>query len=279
MFRALRLSAPANAIGPRAIAHIAYEMARCLRDDPEIDNATLIARVDWILQLLGREPSLLSDERQRGLIAECLLLTQILAAGRDAGIGVSSVLERWWGPAGGRRDFAASGVAIEVKSTAQNARMHHIGSLEQLTPSSPDEELYLFSIGIKTDPASSRTLPVYVADVEAQLVDSSGRTDISALESFRMKLESAGYHRDFEGVYRSGPGHQPNAALGPGVFRVSDLDILTISSFKKDQLPAMVRQVSYQLEILADPLNDQQTSALLAQLVLAPAIGYPRGGV
>ena len=142
VFGALRLTAPASPHGAQAIAYIAFELGRRLEEDPTIDNVSLLARVEWILQLLGTEPAVLSGERQRGLVAELLLLRRLLQIARTNNLRPQVVLDRWWGPAGGKRDFAARGIAIEVKSTALNVRNHHIASIDQLEPLSAGEQAF-----------------------------------------------------------------------------------------------------------------------------------------
>ena len=84
--------------------------ARSIESDPDTDNGTLLAGAYWILSVLGIETSVLSGERQRGLVAELLLLRRLLQLGRDHSIGSQVILDRWWGPVGGKRDFAAVGI-------------------------------------------------------------------------------------------------------------------------------------------------------------------------
>ena len=199
VFKALRITAPQEPYGNEAMAVIAYEICRIIESDPDTDNGTLLAGVYWILKVLGIETSMLSGERQRGLVAELLLLRRLLQLGREHSVGSQVVLDRWWGPVGGKRDFAAVGISIEVKSTALNTRTHHIASIDQLEPMSPEEQVYVYSVGIKSEPTVDRKLPTYVADCVSAIADTSGRALVgTAVHSFYQKLESTGYLPDSE---------------------------------------------------------------------------------
>ena len=273
VFKALKVTAPHEPYGNEALAVIAYEICRSIESDPDTDNATLLAGAYWILSVLGIETSALSGERQRGLVAELLLLRRLLQLGREHSIGSQAILDRWWGPVGGKRDFAAVGISVEVKSTALNTRTHHIASIDQLDPMSPGEQVYVYSVGIKSDPTVDRKLPTYVADCTSAIVDTPGNSVAeTAVHSFYEKLESVGYLTQFEDIYRSTPGMMPNPLLPPKLFRASDLDGVKLSSFKGNKLPSMVTAVSYQINISAPPLGDGDVDTLLLSLITSPSL-------
>ena len=272
IFGALRLVAPTTSYGVRAITYIAYELSRRLEDDPGIDNASLLASIHWIMQLLGTEPTVLSSERQRGLVAELLLLRRLLQLGRQNGVGPQSVLDRWWGPTGGKRDFAATGVAIEVKSTALNVRSHHISSIDQLEPLSDGEHVYLYSMGIKSEPTFERKLPTYIHDVVEEMVTPSGRRDTSAIDGLKTKLASIGYDSQLDNLYESLPGLLPNPMLPPLLFHVDALDRIRLSSFRAGRLPSMVTAVSYQLEASGEHLSVSDTESALLGFLQSPPL-------
>ena len=60
VFKALRITAPQEPHGNEALAVIAYEVARIIESEPDADNGTLLAGVNWILKVLGIEASVLS---------------------------------------------------------------------------------------------------------------------------------------------------------------------------------------------------------------------------
>ena len=273
VFKALRVTAPQEPHGNEALAIIAYEIGRIIESEPDTDNGTLLAGVNWILKVLGIETSVLSGERQRGLVAELLLLRRLLQLGREHGVGSQVVLDRWWGPVGDKRDFAAVGISIEVKSTALNTRTHHIASIDQLDPMSPGEQVYVYSVGIKSEPTVDRKLPTYVADCVSVMADTPGRAVVgTAVHSFYQKLESAGYLPRFGDLYRSEPGIMPNPLLLPKLFHTSDLDRVRMSSFKGDRLPSMVTAISYEINISAPPLGERDVDAALLSLITSPGL-------
>ena len=273
VFTALRVTAPQEPYGSEALAVIAYELARIIESEPDTDNGTLLAGVNWILKVLGVEASVLSVERQRGLVAELLLLRRLLQLAREHSIGPAVILDRWWGPVGGKRDFGAVGISIEVKSTALNTRTHHIASIDQLDPMSPGEQVYVYSVGIKSEPTVDRKLPTYVADCVSVIDEALGDAVVSsAVYSFHQKLESAGYLPRFGNLYRSEPGVMPNPLLPPKLYRASDLDRVRMSSFKGNRLPAMVTAVSYEINISAPPLGERDVDAALLTLVTSPSL-------
>lgn len=272
LFKAVRVTASNDQHGNQAIAFIAYEISRTVDSEPDVDNATLLGKVNWILKLLGVETSMLSSQRQRGLVAECLLLRRLFQIGRVNGIAPLTVIDRWWGPIGGKRDFAAAGITIEVKSTASNTRTHHVASIDQLEPLSAGEEGYLYSIGIKSEPTAHRKLPIYLADVANEIVDTDGEPVPEVISEFYRKLVSVGYDRQSEHIYASEPGILPNSTLPPKLFHVDDIDRVRLSSFKGDQLPSMVTAVSYEINITASPLSEQDMDAALLSLLVAPSI-------
>jgi hypothetical protein len=166
-------------------------------------------------------------------------------------------LERW---VDGKRDFAAEGISIEVKTTAQNTRMHHIVSITQLEPTSVGEIVYLYSIGIKAEFLHDRKLTTYIDDVIRFLLTAEGKPDTQVQARFFAKLEGRGYHEAHRALYDVGPGLMINGALPARLYRVTDLDYLRIASFKDEKLPSMVRGIDYDLELpdgLAQGVDEQ----------------------
>lgn len=257
-FESLQVAAPLELLGgAKALAHIVYEMASFLHKDPSATNEELFLAVGWVLGLLGAQKDVLTLDAQLGLAGECRLLRELLQLGLKEGVGVATVLERW---VDGKRDFAAQGTSIEVKTTAQNTRMHHIVSISQLDPTAVGETVYLYSLGIKAELLHDRKLTTYVDDVVRLLLTAKGKPDSQARARFFEKLGAHGYHEEHRGLYDVGPGLMINGALPARLYRASDLDYLRIGSFKNDVLPSMVRNVGYDLELpdgLAQGVDEQ----------------------
>lgn len=257
-FQSLQMAAPPESLGGvNALAHIVYEMASFLRKNPNASNEELFLAVRWVLGLLGTEKDVLTLDAQLGLAGECRLLRELLNLGLEEGVGSATVIERW---VDGKRDFAAQGISIEVKTTAQSTRMHHIGSITQLEPTTPGEIVYLYSLGIRAELLHDRKLTTYVDDVARFLLTPQGEPDLYARARFFEKLEARGYHEAQRPLYEVGPGLMISAALPPRLFRAADLDYLRVGSFKNDVLPSMVRTVGYDLELpdgLAGNVDEQ----------------------
>src|SRR5439155_5020125 len=116
-------------------------------------------------------------------------------------------------------------------------------------------------------------LPHFVADVEEQLIDQDGRSDLDAVQRFRGQLAGYGFDPRHEAFYLSAPGFlKPH--LAPTLFRETDLDRLRLTSFINGSLPSMVASVSYVLDIKADPIPDSETDLILKTLLTQPAAGY-----
>lgn len=265
-FPALKLSSPNPDHGNRAIAHVAYEIARRLRVDPNASNAGLVEEVGWILGLLTSAEHLMSPESQKGLIGELIMLRKLVTTAIDMGLPRSEALLRWWGWDGAKRDFAAEGVAIEVKTTSLPSRRHYVGSLDQLEPQG-NEGLYVLSLGVRLDPSAPRKLP----DIIRELRDLLG-AEQHAVELFDEAIRQYGYDPALESQYRSLPGVL-NFHLAPRFFRGEDLDRLRPTSFKNDALPSMVSQVMYILDITAPELPQDEETRLLATVLSRPALG------
>lgn len=272
-FSALRLTCQNEFHGNRVLSHIAYELSRRLHDNPALDNESLFREIEWVLLLLGANDGILTEERQRGLVGECTFLRRLLIQGRKIGVPATAVLGRWWGHHTAKRDFAATGIAVEVKTTSSNSRQHHISSIEQLDAQATTEEVYLFSFGVKSDPSAPKKLTDYVADVEAQLLTMDGKLDDEALAKFRSQLSGYGYDRAQERQYAAAPGYlKPH--LAGALFRDSDLRRLRYSSFVDGKLPSMVTAVSYVVNVTSDPLSDEETEEVLRRLLTATTVSF-----
>jgi putative PD-(D/E)XK family protein DUF4420 len=264
--KALRIVANKGASGGRVIAHIAYEIAWRLAQVPKPGNEDLINDVRWLLALFGERSIPLGQERQKGLVGECLFLRMLLRRAIERKIPAMAVLSCWAGADQAKRDFYARKIAVEAKATSSVTRLHHISSLDQLFPQEPDEEVYLFSVGIRQDPTAPRKLTHFIGDVEALLVDRSGKPNSEAVESFRDQLARVGFNwADCELYERDAGFLAPH--LPAAVFRLRDLRTLSLTDFVDQKLPDTVRSVSYSLEVVGSPMTDGELAELCDRLV------------
>jgi hypothetical protein len=89
---------------------------------------------------LLRQVTLLSPERQLGLVGELWLLGSLVAR-----LGAADALVAWTGPTSAAHDFRFGDLEIEVKSTSGERRVHLISSDTQLM-ASQGCRLYLLSL-------------------------------------------------------------------------------------------------------------------------------------
>lgn len=265
-FSALRLVGSEQPNGNRVLAHIAYEISWRLQFEPRPRNDELIRAIGWLLILLGPDASGMAAERQKGLIGECIFLRMLLLRGHERGVSNMVALNAWTGYESAKRDFYSLGVAVEAKTTANATRLHQIGSLDQLAPQTPDEEIYLFSVGIRQDPTAPRKVTHYVADVEALLVEPLGNQDRDAMEHFRNQLSSYGFDWSHKELYERMDGFlAPH--LPPALFRETELRRLKLADFVGGKVPETVRSIAYSLEVMAPALSGDESNHVLDRLL------------
>jgi hypothetical protein len=148
--------------------------------------ALMVARLKlWEMLFSGTQDGLLGINQIRGLVAELLVLEDILASGRR---GVPDAVEGWVGPSRADRDFEYPDVSLEVKSLSPGRRGVTITSLDQLASDGPLVLVVatLTSAG-KTD-AGSFCLNTLVGRLEGKVSH-----DPQAPALFKEKLILAGY--------------------------------------------------------------------------------------
>jgi len=266
-FSALKIRCGRELNSSRILAHITYELCWRLTADGAVTNATLIAEVNWLLSLIGKQKMTMLPERQKGLVGECMLLRMLLLRCHTQGLDVQHALNVWAGHEASKRDFYRTGLAIESKATANRTRLHHISSLDQLLPQDEDEEVFLFSVGIRQDATAPKKLTHFIAEIESLLVDPSGNSNIDALCDFRRKVSNYGFDHSLSDLYEREPGFlAPH--LSPALFRGVALRALTASDFVGGRPPETVRSVSYSLEVMAEPLSEAETRVVIDAMLL-----------
>jgi hypothetical protein len=265
-FRALRITANDQQNSRRALAHIAYELVWRLEQIPSPNNLDLLKEVRWLFPLLGGQRLPMSRERQLGFIGETLFLRRLLNRAHQHRIDVKHALQSWMGFEPAKRDFYREGTAVEVKSTGLQARLHHIGSIDQLTPQQQNEAVYLFSVGIRSDPSAPKRLPNFVLDIEALLVDQDGNPNHGALDMFRSQAATYGFAWSDQDLYERENGFlAPH--LFPELFDTDDLNCLQLSHFVDGKIPETVRSISYVLEVAGTPLQASTANQVLDALL------------
>lgn len=131
---------------------------------------------------LLEEKSLLSIERQLGLMGELIVLERMISADGSAAIAA------WIGPLGEPHDFRNGNSELEVKTTAGTRRIHTIHNLTQLTVS-PGCSLSIVSILL--GPAGKDGGFSLATKIES--IQNSLKGSAKDEEQFLTALESSGY--------------------------------------------------------------------------------------
>lgn len=134
---------------------------------------------------LLRRKSLLSEDRQIGLLGELIFLIQVAAE-----YGWALAAAAWYGPDSEEHDFTLPRIDVEVKTTRAEARIHEISSLTQLLPKMK-RPLVLLSIQLTVgaDARESFSLPEMVA----QALSAAMSNDPTAGASIREQLSRLGW--------------------------------------------------------------------------------------
>lgn len=225
--------------------HAALALVTTVADRLQIENESLALAVPHAInayRLLLAKRSKLSDEQQRGLFGELLVLEHLMSS-----IGAQTALEAWHGPAAEEHDFFLSNQHLEVKTTTSESRRHVIGSMTQLTDT-PNVPLWLVSIqltgGVVGD---GRTLPELVSDVRRYAGDLGPVLD-ARLEGLNWDDEDRDLYPDVWQL-RSGP----RAYRVEGEFpRITD-------ELVGDDIPSrpLVSDVSYRIDVTTFPCPDR----------------------
>jgi hypothetical protein len=255
----LRIVAPQKAQGNRAVVYLACEVSRLLEDQPTLPNEDLLRRLIWMLVLLEDDATILSPERQRGLVGELQLLVRLVRRAKAQSRSALVAIERWHGPWSSKRDFSAVGIAVEVKTTSDETRIHTISSLDQLDPQDASEGVFLYSLGVRHDYSAPRRLKHFVSDIEVLLDDSEA-------DEFHGRLSEYGYDVNRPELYDSEPGISP-FHLSPCFFAEAGMIRLRRESFVGGRPPAPVLTIAYRLMMNGEPLPASAEDALLDRLL------------
>lgn len=140
---------------------VAMSVAEALRSGSSFAGAVNSA-VENLRQLLAARTRL-SEEQQRGLYGELLLLENLVTERGE------SVLNWWLGPEAEQHDYAFPSFDAEVKTTTSERRRHAISGVDQLRPN-PGRPLWLVSIQITmAGGAEGRSLAELVARIRELL--------------------------------------------------------------------------------------------------------------
>ncbi len=222
--------------GEAALDVIARELVQALKAGASIARVHLVKNVlgkwrrFWADMPTGRLP----PSEQLGLFGELWFLSRWLVAG----VGREAALDMWRGPLGGRHDFEATGLSVEVKTSSRLDGAHVIHGLEQM-----DEpvggHLLLFSLLVREEAGAEFSLVSAVASARALL---GQEHELQArLDGL---LNAAGYDDRLEAEY----GTKKLRIRGEGLYSVVDQFPRIVPS-SLVLLPIGVAQVDYQIRL------------------------------
>lgn len=240
-------------------------------------TANLQSILSIILNLIGTiipRGGLLSSSSVKGLYGELVLLERLLFIARDPRNTSTqqSVLDSWKGyirptpntPFGARRDFSrvGSNIKIEVKTTGNDSRRHHIENYLQLIED-PPEHIYLYSVAAKNDATGATTLPGQVQRIRDEL---SNQGLIGQFETFLSTYGNVGYHEAHAPFYSNQENRLIVNAFEPQLFDLRTVDYFDGSQFGGN-IPAHSSEYRFVLDLstVQHVLNPEQILLLLIQ--------------
>jgi hypothetical protein len=172
-------------------------------------------------------------------------------------------LETWHGASSAKRDFSGPGIAVEVKTTSDDNRIHMISSLSQLDPQEVTEEVFVYSLGVRQDYSAPRRLKHFISDIEVHLVDSE-------MDVFHNRLNEYGYDLSRPDLYDAEPGIAPFHLI-PCFYDEKGLVRLRQNSFVGGSPPPPVLSISYRLMMTGESVPTFGEDALLDRLLATGA--------
>ena len=205
-------------------------------EDPSISTINTLNQWRQLLEN-APDPGQLSESKTIGLLAELLLLEEILENQDDRSLGV------WTGPSGSQHDFRCGSTAIEVKATQKReGREISISSLAQLTPPA-EAELYLAFYRFESAPNGDS-----ISDVVERILHLGIAPQILLGE-----LSRVGYTLDNDPLVP-----ENNYLLTEHRVYHTQSDSfpkITPDSFKNDECPPGVLSLSYKIDLTNEPPN------------------------
>jgi Putative PD-(D/E)XK family member, (DUF4420) len=165
-----------------------YALCCTIADRVQVEKQPVSAAIMTTLAAWGalvREKSLLSEERQIGLLGELLFLERVATV-----LGWKRAAAAWCGPDSEEHDFVLPSVDVEVKCTRSEQRIHRIASLTQLQPK-VKRKLQFVSVQLTLggDIKDAFSLPMKIASVLA----SAGYVSPSTAELVRDQIRRQGW--------------------------------------------------------------------------------------
>lgn len=184
LFLLFRLTDSAHAQLFQTLCLDVVEFSRSAASEEGAVTLALRRTHEWQKLLRGGSKDLLTEEAQKGLIGELIVLGELSKA-----IGPSAAVQAWTGPFGSPKDFEFSGTLIEVKTYRGVAGDHlKISNHEQLADVA-GRALWLVALAVDSvDDTSGRSLTDVVDEAR-----SAFGVEPDALLELDERLELVGY--------------------------------------------------------------------------------------
>lgn len=154
-------------------------------------NALIHRYMTWQKLLQYENKSVMSFQRQKGLLGELIFLSQEIDD-----IGVEEAIDSWTGPDGTDQDFLFPADWAEVKSVSLASETVRISSLQQLQQEK-DGQLILYILESTTAGEDRVCLVDVVNEIKTRLAYNT-----RYLDRFDLKLYKYGYRKSHENEYR-----------------------------------------------------------------------------
>ena len=224
----------------RALYRDFYSLCCSIADRIQVEKQAVSAALAQTLDswsALIRRRSLLSQDRQLGLLGELLFLRR---AARSVGWSVAA--RSWFGPDSEEHDFVLPAVDAEIKTTSREHRLHQIESLTQLLPK-VGRKLQIVSVQLTQGGEAEDVFSL--SSMVASVIALAGRSAPAAVELIRDQIRRQGWEDEdaphyvarycfraplmTAGVLRSFPAIVPETLISLGREAVSRIEHVSYS--------------------------------------------------
>lgn len=222
------------------------------------ENLEPIAAIEFAWRTWGQlleQQTVLSQQKQVGLIGELWLLSRLAKS-----MGWSNAVAAWHDEGNSEHDFCLPSADIEVKSTTLEARVHTIGSANQLVPS-PSRTLLILSLQFTPSTGLAQGA-VSLRSAVSQIRQNVMEDGVEA--KFVSRLSTTGWREDHAAyygktyVFRSAPTLVPVDASCP---RITPEFLAVLPN----DLEQRIKSVLYSIDLtgLGWPENDERFKKLV----------------
>jgi hypothetical protein len=226
-------------------AVLSADLVNAVSSETTLDKALrcCIARLAMWQGLFERLPAEgLSEERQRGLLGELMILESMLLPNLDA----LAAIEAWAGPDAKHQDYIVAGLAIEVKTSLAKRHARIMITNEKQLDERPHEHLVLAYLQLDESITKGVSLPMVVERVRKLIA-----AHTAAAAAFDDRLLLGGYLDVHVPLYQRSRWR----VADPKFFRVTG----TFPRLTEANLPPGIGDIQY--SIMADSLGSYEIMA------------------